>query len=130
MNSHRLYTVLIRYRARFLATFPALTAQDLRVILEGPSETLLDLLQARYGYTHVQAKAAWNDFVLDHIDGCGDNSRYPADEDADPARSSAQALDATLWRLMCLGWGHLAIDLHSAPHFSASKLHLFPGLLH
>jgi hypothetical protein len=61
-----------------MAEFPALTQQDLSAILNGPSETLLDRLQARHGYTRAQAKAAWNDFVLDHVDGSGEDSAAAA----------------------------------------------------
>lgn len=77
MHAHRLHRVLARYRARFMAAFPALTAQDVSMILSGPSDTLLDRLQARYGITRAQAKTAWNDFVLDHVDG-GSHNGGPA----------------------------------------------------
>jgi hypothetical protein len=69
MDKHRLENVLQKYRSNFLDYFPEVSDQDLRRIQAGPSETLLDVLQARYGYTPAQARAAWNDFVLDEVDG-------------------------------------------------------------
>lgn len=69
MNAHQLHTVLIQFRISFLTYFTALTDDDLAEILKGPSETLLEVLQLRYGYTREQAKGEWNEFVLRHIDG-------------------------------------------------------------
>ena len=113
MDRHTLHTVVTRFRAIFLATFPALTAQDLRMILQGPPETLLDRLQARYGYTRAEAKAAWNDFVLAHVDGrdpdephaARSRHRGPPRRGLNPALLTGYALDPGVWRLMRLGWG-------------------------
>jgi hypothetical protein len=69
MNTHLLHNVLRQFRASFLAFFSALTEQDYHTLLEEQSETLLELLQQRYGYTRPQAKAAWNEFVLRYVDG-------------------------------------------------------------
>jgi hypothetical protein len=69
MNAQHLHTALIQFRISFLAYFAALTDDDLAAILRGPSETLLEVLQLRYGYTREQAKAEWNEFVLRHMDG-------------------------------------------------------------
>ncbi|HXF61740.1 MAG TPA: hypothetical protein VNK95_08985 [Caldilineaceae bacterium] len=69
MDKHLLTCVLTQFRANFLTYFPELSDQDLRLILLGPSETLLTVLQAHYGYTLAEAKAAWNDFVLREVDG-------------------------------------------------------------
>lgn len=69
MDKHLLTCVLTQFRTNFLAYFPELSDQDLRLILLGPSETLLTVLQAHYGYTFAEAKAAWNDFVLREVDG-------------------------------------------------------------
>jgi hypothetical protein len=69
MNTQRLHAVLQQHRVSFLACFRALTSQDYALLLEAPSETLLTLLQQRYGYTRSQAKTAWNDFVLRYVDG-------------------------------------------------------------
>lgn len=69
MNAHHLHTVLVQFRVTFLTYFTALTDDDLATILQGPSETLLEVLQLRYGYTREQAKAEWNEFVLRHVDG-------------------------------------------------------------
>ncbi len=132
MNSRLLHSVLTRFRASFLATFPALTPQDLRTILDGPSETLLDLLQTRYGYTRAQAKAAWNDFVLVHVDGHGDDPCAAAHAPADLAGSAAcgtpQALDAVSWQLMCLGWGRPSAP--GGPQIGGFRVEHFHGYLH
>jgi hypothetical protein len=69
MNRDLLHTILQQFQVNFLAYFSALTQCDLHTILAGESETLLTVLQARYGYTQAQAKAAWNDFVLRYVDG-------------------------------------------------------------
>ena len=68
-NTPRLHHVLRRFRVSFLTYFTACTEQDYATLLEGQSETLLDLLQQRYGYTRGEAKATWNEFVLRHVDG-------------------------------------------------------------
>lgn len=114
MDSHRLHAVLSRFFDRFLAAFPALTPQDLSTLLAGSGETLLDLLQRRYGYTRAQAKAAWNDFVLTHVDGCGDDHSSPRRAVCSQANLSAGAggaLDTGLWRLMRMGWGRPSAHL-------------------
>ncbi|MCC6168963.1 MAG: hypothetical protein IT329_17205 [Caldilineaceae bacterium] len=114
MDSRRLHAVLTRFFDRFLAVFPALTSQDLSALLAGSGETLLDLLQSRYGYTRAQAKTAWNDFVLTHVDGCGDDrsrvrrpgaARRTACPQAALMFGAGSAPDAGLWRLMRMGWG-------------------------
>ena len=69
MDKHLLTCVLTQFRSNFLTYFPELSDQDLRLILLGPSETLLTVLQTHYGYTLAEAKAAWNDFVLQEVDG-------------------------------------------------------------
>lgn len=69
MNRDLLHTILKHFQANFVAFFPALTSSDLQAILAGECEMLLLVLQDRYGYTHAQAKGAWNEFVLCHIDG-------------------------------------------------------------
>jgi hypothetical protein len=69
MDKDLLTCVLTQFRGSFLSYFPELSDQDLRLILLGPSETLLTVLQAHYGYTLAEAKAAWNDFVLREVDG-------------------------------------------------------------
>jgi hypothetical protein len=69
MNAHHLHALLIQFRFTFLTYFTALTDDDLVIILQGPSESLLEVLQQRYDYTREQAKGAWNEFVLRHIDG-------------------------------------------------------------
>lgn len=69
MNTHLLHTILKQFQANFLAFFTVLTQCDLHTILAGESEMLLAVLQERYGYTQAQAKAAWNEFVLCHVDG-------------------------------------------------------------
>ena len=69
MNRELLHTVLKQCQAHFFAFFPALTASDLQIILAGECEMLLLILQERYGYTQMQAKNAWNEFVLHHLDG-------------------------------------------------------------
>jgi hypothetical protein len=110
MDSRRLREILIRFQASFLAAFPALTIQDLQMIVTGPreSETLLDRLQMRYGYTRAEAKAAWNDFVLVHVDGHGENPLYATDmagPGVEAALTAGRWVDPRLWRLLCLGWG-------------------------
>jgi hypothetical protein len=74
MDKQLLASVLKQHRGDFLDHFPGLSEQDLRLILAGPSETLLAVLQARYGYTPAEARMAWNDFVLREVDG----QRQPA----------------------------------------------------
>lgn len=69
IHPRHLHAVLHRFRAGFLAAFAALSADDLNTILAGDGETLLALLQTHYGYTRAEAKTAWNDFVLTHVDG-------------------------------------------------------------
>lgn len=69
MNRELLHTVLKQCQVHFCAFFPALTASDLQTILAGECEMLLLILQERYGYTQMQAKNAWNEFVLHHLDG-------------------------------------------------------------
>ena len=69
MNKHLLHTTLRRFRGSFLAHFQRITEQDLRLILTGPSEMLLTVVQMRYGYSRAQAKVVWNDFVLRSVDG-------------------------------------------------------------
>jgi len=69
MNMYQNHHILRQFRASFRAFFSALTDHDLGVILMAPSEVLLITLQERYGYTHLQAKAAWNEFVLRYVDG-------------------------------------------------------------
>ncbi len=122
MDSRRIRAIVTRFRASFLATFPALTMQDLYMIVTGPSETLLDRLQVRYGYTRTEAKAAWNDFVLAHVDGHGE-MLPPAGAEA--AVIAGWWLDPRLWRLLCLGWGRL-----SARQPGAWLGRHRPGLMH
>lgn len=69
MNRDLLHTVLKQFQVHFCTFFPALTASDLQAILAGECEMLLLILQDRYGYTRLQAKNAWNEFVLCHLDG-------------------------------------------------------------
>lgn len=69
MNRDLLHTVLKQFQVHFVAFFPAVTTSDLQVILAGECEMLLHVLQERYGYTHSQAKGAWNEFILHHVDG-------------------------------------------------------------
>jgi hypothetical protein len=72
MNTQLLHIVLKQVRDRFLAYFSSLNDADLRAILNGQSEMLLDILQQRYGVGRDQAKAAWNDLVLRYVDGNND----------------------------------------------------------
>jgi hypothetical protein len=76
MDTNLLHTILQRFQVNFLAYFDNLTLCDLQTILAGESDTLLALLQERYGYNQNQAKAAWNEFVLRYVDG------QPAEERA------------------------------------------------
>ena len=69
MNIYQIHPILRQFRTSFRAFFSALTDQDLGVILAAPSEMLLIVLEERYGYTRLQAKAAWNEFVLRYVDG-------------------------------------------------------------
>lgn len=69
MNMYQIHQILRQFRRGFRAFFSALTDQDFGVILAAPSEMLLVVLQERYGYTRLQAKAAWNEFVLRYVDG-------------------------------------------------------------
>lgn len=69
MNRDLLHTVLKQFQAHFVDFFPAVTASDLQAILAGECEMLLHVLQERYGYTRSQAKEAWNEFILRHVDG-------------------------------------------------------------
>ncbi len=128
MNPNRLRVIVTRFRARFLATFPALTDQDLHTILTGPSEALLERLQARYGYSRAEAKAAWNDFVLTHVDGRDlDGAHAPCPGSGHttvthlaPFLRAGGALEPSLWRLMCQGWGRPAGPTDE-PGFPASR---------
>jgi hypothetical protein len=70
MDAHLLHATLRRFRRSFLAFFPALTMQDYHTLLAGEGQAMLDLLQLRYGCTPGEAKGAWNEFVLRHVDGC------------------------------------------------------------
>jgi hypothetical protein len=69
MNMYQIHSILRQFRTSFRAFFSVLTDQDFSVILTAPGETLLIVLQERYGYTRLQAKAAWNEFVLRYVDG-------------------------------------------------------------
>lgn len=69
MNRDLLHTILKQFQVNFVAFFPALTPADLQTILTGEGEMLLIVLQERYGYTHMQAKSVWNEFILRHVDG-------------------------------------------------------------
>jgi hypothetical protein len=69
MDAQLLHATLKRFRGSFLAFFPALTTQDYQTLLAGEGETLLDLLGRRYGCTRGEARSAWNEFVLRHVDG-------------------------------------------------------------
>lgn len=69
MNTQQLHAVLRQFRGSFLTFFSALTEQDYQRLLTEESESLLTLLQQRYGYTRSQAKTAWNEFVLRQVDG-------------------------------------------------------------
>lgn len=69
MNTCLLHSVLNQFPLSFLAFFGALTKRDLRAILDGEGETLITILQERYGYNRAQAKMAWNEFVLRYVDG-------------------------------------------------------------
>ena len=69
MNMYQIHHILRQFRASFRVFFSALTDQDFGHILAAPSEMLLIVLQERYGYTRLQAKAAWNEFVLRYVDG-------------------------------------------------------------
>lgn len=78
MQNNILHPILRRFRVRFLAFFSALNEQDVEMVLAGGSETLLSLLQSRYGYTAQQAITAWNEFVLRYVDGEQAPPRAPA----------------------------------------------------
>lgn len=80
MDAQLLHATLKRFRRSFLAFFPALTTQDYHALLAGEGETLLDLLGRRYGCTRGEARGAWNEFVLRHVDGCSGvcTSKRPA----------------------------------------------------
>lgn len=91
MNAHHLHAVLIQFRISFLTYFTALTDDDLAEILKGPSETLLEVLQLRYGYTPEQAKGEWNEFVLRHIDG-----HHPAGGSVPPGSSQSPEVRVAL----------------------------------
>ena len=69
MMTEMIHDVLIQRGASFRAYFTALDDQDFQAILEGPSKTLLDVLQHRYGFAPGDVRAAWNDFVMRYIDG-------------------------------------------------------------
>ncbi len=69
MTTQMIHEVLAQRGATFRAYFSALNDQDFQAILNGPSKTLLDVLQLRYGFEPGDAKAAWNDFVMRYIDG-------------------------------------------------------------
>ncbi|MBK8047551.1 MAG: hypothetical protein IPK16_10760 [Anaerolineales bacterium] len=69
MMTQLIHEVLNQRGATFRAYFSALNDQDFQAILNGPSKTLLDVLQLRYGFGPGDAKAAWNDFVMRHVDG-------------------------------------------------------------
>ena len=69
MMTQLIHEVLNQRGATFRAYFSALNDQDFQAILNGPSKTLLEVLQLRYGFGPGDAKAAWNDFVVRHIDG-------------------------------------------------------------
>jgi hypothetical protein len=88
MNAQLLHATLRRFRRSFLAFFPALTVQDYHTLLAGEGETLLAVLHMRYGCTPGEARGAWNEFVLRHVDGCDDRCthRPPAKRRAVRAR--------------------------------------------
>ncbi len=69
ITTQQLHVLLKQFQVGFRLAFPKLTDQDYAAILAGEGETLLTLLQARYGYTPGQVKEAWNDFVLRIVDG-------------------------------------------------------------
>lgn len=69
MKASLLHTVLLRRQGRFRAHFAALGEQDVRAILDGEADVLLEILQRRYGYGNREAREAWNDFVLRYVDG-------------------------------------------------------------
>lgn len=69
MNPTILHRTIRQFRHAFLTDFNRLTEQDLRTILNGPSETLLTVLNKHYGYTPAQAISAWNEFVLRRVNG-------------------------------------------------------------
>lgn len=69
MSDEKLQETLRRFRSTFRAWFVAVTDQDMCAILAAPRATLLSVLGERYGYSSAEAKAAWNEFVLRHVDG-------------------------------------------------------------
>lgn len=129
MDTRQIHKIVTRFQTGFLATFPALTAQDLHTILTGPAETVLERLQARYGYTQAQAKAAWNDFVLDHVDGTHSDEHDTdtfciATPNSQPVCNCAlsrlkfsRVSEISVLRLMRLGWGRPAAPPDTFPGF-------------
>ena len=61
--------VLRRFESSFRGYFTQITDDDMAQLLDNPRESLLVVLQERYGYSSPEAKAAWNDFVLRVVDG-------------------------------------------------------------
>ncbi|MEZ4681848.1 MAG: hypothetical protein R2932_47325 [Caldilineaceae bacterium] len=71
MKSTILQRTIQEFQQPFLAEFNRLSEQDFYAILAGSSETFLQVLHKRYGYTRQQAIRAWNEFVLKYVDGHG-----------------------------------------------------------
>jgi hypothetical protein len=51
------------------ACFPSLTERDLVQMLNAPAQRAIYILQHSFGGNLEDAKAAWNDYVLQYIDG-------------------------------------------------------------
>jgi hypothetical protein len=67
-NDDLLTRIRTRQAADLRACFPGLSERDLMQILTAPRYAV-NILQGSFGGNAEEAKAAWNDFVLRHLDG-------------------------------------------------------------
>lgn len=63
------HVIVVGLEATFRSYFPAIGDQDYASIVAGEADLLIEILQRRYGCGKGEARGAWNDFVLHHVDG-------------------------------------------------------------